>query len=109
MKYVALILLSWCVCASSALKLASKQSPGFDGFGKPDPFNRNDDDEVDQGEPNSPRHNIVNDDPNMITANQAADEEESFVQRASKKVLKKVPGFDGFGKPDPFNRNDDDE
>ena len=31
----------------SFLQLASKKGDGFDGFGAPDPFNQNDDDEVD--------------------------------------------------------------
>merc|ERR1719440_1842818 len=110
MKYVALILLSWCVCNSCALKFAAKRSPGFDGFGAPDPFNRNDDDEVDQGEPNAPEdHDPEDDDQNMITEQQAAAEDDDSFMQLARKVAKKAPGFDGFGRPDPFNRNDDDE
>merc|ERR1719267_74033 len=106
MKYVAVILLSWCDCDSSALTLASKREPGFDGFGTPDPFNRNDDDEVDAGEPNAPEDHDSDDDANMITEQQAnAEDDDSFMQLG----VKREPGFDGFGTPDPFNRNDDDE
>merc|ERR1719478_1884788 len=89
-----------------ASKKVSKKSPGFDGFGAPDPFNRNDDDDVDAGEPNAPLKENPNQDANMITS---AEAEDSFVQLASKKVSKKGDGFDGFGAPDPFNRNDDDD
>merc|ERR1719473_791667 len=90
---------------------SAKQSPGFDGFGAPDPFNRNDDDEVDQGEPNAPeQHDPEDDDQNMVTEQEAAaeDDDDSFMQLA-RKSAQKSPGFDGFGDPDPFNRNDDDE
>merc|ERR1719352_1842066 len=87
----------------------SKKNPGFDGFGAPDPFNRNDDDEVDAGEPNAPEAHDSSDDANMVTEEQAnAEDDDSFVQVGSKRV-KREPGFDGFGTPDPFNRNDDDE
>merc|ERR1719217_1574414 len=65
---------------------------GFDGFGTPDPFNQNDDDEVDQGEPNAPEAENPNVDENMVSDEDADDD-----------------GFDGFGTPDPFNQNDDDE
>merc|ERR1711943_145085 len=65
---------------------------GFDGFGTPDPFNQNDDDEVDQGEPNAPENENPNED---------ADDDDSFVQVASK-ATKRGDGFDGFGTPDPF-------
>merc|ERR1719146_183510 len=86
-----------------------KKNPGFDGFGAPDPFNRNDDDEVDQNEPNAPLQHDPNDDANMVTEEEAnAEDDDSFLQKA-RKSMKKNPGFDGFGAPDPFNRNDDDE
>merc|ERR1719506_1677195 len=79
---------------------------GFDGFGTPDPFNQNDDDEVDQGEPNAPEQENPNEDENMVSE-EDADDDDSFVQTGSK--VKKGDGFDGFGTPDPFNQNDDDE
>merc|ERR1719352_1867957 len=59
----------------------SKKNPGFDGFGAPDPFNRNDDDEVDQGEPNAPVDHDSSDDANMVTEEQAnAEDDDSFLQ-----------------------------
>merc|ERR1719473_1228950 len=79
---------------------------GFDGFGAPDPFNQNDDDEVDQGEPNAPEKENPNDDANMVSGD---GDDDSFVQLSSKKASRKGDGFDGFGAPDPFNQNDDDE
>jgi len=85
-----------------------KKGDGFDGFGTPDPFNQNDDDEVDQGEPNAPEQENPDEDANMVSDEDAADDDDSFVQVGSKKV-KKGDGFDGFGTPDPFNQNDDDE
>merc|ERR1712151_776272 len=72
-----------------------------------DPFNQNDDDQVDAGEPNAPEQENPNDDANMVTDD--GDDDDSFVQMASKKVAKKGDGFDGFGTPDPFNQNDDDQ
>merc|ERR1719454_1643589 len=84
----------------------AKKNPGFDGFGAPDPFNRNDDDEVDQGEPNAPEEHDSEDDANMVSEQEAnAEDDDSFMQVA-RKATKKNPGFDGFGAPDPFNRND---
>merc|ERR1719316_696128 len=82
-----------------------KKGDGFDGFGAPDPFNQNDDDEVDQGEPNAPEQENPNEDENMVS--DEADDDDSFVQTGSK--VKRGDGFDGFGSPDPFNQNDDDE
>jgi len=90
----------------SSKKKVSKKGDGFDGFGAPDPFNQNDDDEVDQGEPNAPVKENPNDDANMVSGD---GDDDSFVQVSSKKVSKKGDGFDGFGAPDPFNQNDDDE
>jgi len=89
-----------------ASKKVSRKGDGFDGFGAPDPFNQNDDDEVDQGEPNAPEKENPNDDANMVSGD---GDDDSFVQVASKKVSRKGDGFDGFGAPDPFNQNDDDE
>merc|ERR1719379_966297 len=86
-------------------KKVAKKGDGFDGFGAPDPFNQNDDDEVDQGEPNAPEKENPNDDANMVSGN---GDDDSFVQ-VSSKVAKRGDGFDGFGAPDPFNQNDDDE
>merc|ERR1719247_3641546 len=83
-----------------------KKGDGFDGFGTPDPFNQNDDDQVDQGEPNAPLKENPDDDANMVSGED--DDDDSFVQVGSKKT-KKGDGFDGFGTPDPFNQNDDDE
>merc|ERR1719160_2214674 len=88
-------------------KKVAKKGDGFDGFGTPDPFNQNDDDQVDQGEPNAPDQENPNDDANMVSDDDSDDD--SFVQMASKKVAKKGDGFDGFGTPDPFNQNDDDQ
>merc|ERR1719335_1780293 len=90
--------------ALSFLQKSSRGS-GFDGFGSPDPFNRNDDDKLDAGEPNAPEENPAQD-PNMVSNDDADDD--SFAQIASK-VTKKGDGFDGFGSPDPFNRNEDDK
>merc|ERR1719446_104561 len=90
----------------SFMQVGVKREPGFDGFGTPDPFNRNDDDEVDAGEPNAPEDHDSDDDANMITEQQAnAEDDDSFVQVGAKRE----PGFDGFGTPDPFNRNEDDD
>merc|ERR550514_1373802 len=80
---------------------------GFDGFGAPDPFNQNDDDQVDAGEPNAPDAENPNEDANMVSDDGSDEEDDSFVQVASK--VKKGDGFDGFGAPDPFNQNDDDQ
>merc|ERR1740138_1654327 len=89
-----------------ASKKVAKRGDGFDGFGAPDPFNQNDDDQVDQGEPNAPMQENPNDDANMVSGD---NDDDSFVQLASKKVAKRGDGFDGFGAPDPFNQNDDDQ
>merc|ERR1719160_2432699 len=70
----------------------TKKGDGFDGFGSPDPFNQNDDDQVDAGEPNAPPKDNPNDDENMVSEDEA-----------------KGDDFDGFGSPDPFNQNDDDQ
>merc|ERR1719272_757414 len=43
-------------------KRQEQRGDGFDGFGAPDPFNQNDDDEVDQGEPNAPAKEDPNED-----------------------------------------------
>merc|ERR1719171_2257916 len=82
----------------------TKKGDGFDGFGSPDPFNQNDDDEVDQGEPNAPDKDNGDEDANMVS-DEDANDDDSFMQTASK-VTKKGDGFDGFGAPDPFNQND---
>merc|ERR1719218_521781 len=117
MKYFAVILLSWCVLDSSALKFTSRRAlrgPGFDGFGAPDPFNRNDDDEVDAGEPNAPDAENPNDDPNMVTEQESADDD-SFLQVASSN--KKAPEDElakemthdlemNFNKIAPFGKED---
>jgi len=91
----------------SFVQTSSKKGDGFDGFGTPDPFNQNDDDQVDAGEPNAPDQENPNDDANMVSDDDA-DDDDSFVQVGSK-VAKKGDGFDGFGTPDPFNQNDDDQ
>merc|ERR1712072_1229374 len=70
-----------------ASKRVSKKGDGFDGFGTPDPFNQNDNDEVDQGEPNAPENDNPNEDANMVS-DEDADDDDSFVQVASK-VTKK--------------------
>merc|ERR1740130_806987 len=89
-----------------ASKKVAKKGDGFDGFGAPDPFNQNDDD---QGEPNAPDAENPNEDANMVSDDEANEDDDSFMQVASKKVAKKGDGFDGFGAPDPFNQNDDDQ
>merc|ERR1719352_194417 len=94
------------VASASGLSFLQTKGDGFDGFGAPDPFNQNDDDEVDQGEPNAPEQENPNEDENMVS-DEDADDDDSFVQTGSK--VKKSDGFDGFGAPDPFNQNDDDE
>merc|ERR1719198_2810744 len=86
----------------------TKKGDGFDGFGAPDPFNQNDDDQVDAGEPNAPETENPNEDANMVSDDEDSDDDDSFAQVASK-VTKKGDGFDGFGAPDPFNQNDDDQ
>merc|ERR1719486_1018118 len=91
--------------AVSFLQKKALKGDGFDGFGTPDPFNRNDDDKVDAGEPNAPEEDPEQE-PNMVSDDDVDDD--SFAQVASK-VSKKGDGFDGFGTPDPFNRNDDDK
>merc|ERR1711865_584154 len=75
----------------SFVQTASKKvkGDGFDGFGAPDPFNQNDDDQVDAGEPNAPDQENPNDDANMVSDDDADDDDDSFVQVASKKVAKK--------------------
>merc|ERR1711865_433098 len=88
----------------SFVQVSSKKGDGFDGFGTPDPFNQNDDDQVDAGEPNAPDQENPNDDANMVSDDDA-DDDDSFVQVAAKKVAKKGDGFDGFGTPDPFNHH----
>merc|ERR1719199_2199163 len=85
----------------------AKKGDGFDGFGTPDPFNQNDDDQVDAGEPNAPEQENPNDDANMVSDDDDTDDD-SFVQVKSK-VAMKGDGFDGFGTPDEFNQNDDDQ
>merc|ERR1719247_2480573 len=85
----------------------AKKGDGFDGFGTPDPFNQNDDDQVDAGEPNAPEQENPNDDANMVSDDDDTDDD-SFVQVKSK-VTMKGDGFDGFGTPDEFNQNDDDQ
>jgi len=62
---------------------------------------------LDQGEPNAPDAENPNEDANMV-ADGEEDDDDSFLQVASK-VAKKGDGFDGFGTPDPFNQNDDDQ
>merc|ERR1711869_30472 len=77
-------------------KTAKKKGDGFDGFGSPDPFNRNDDDEVDAGEPNAPLAEDPNSDPNMVKAG-AEDSDDSFLQVSSKTA------------GEPIAKDDDDE
>jgi len=102
-----LLSLSTASASPSFLQLAAKKGDGFDGFGAPDPFNQNDDDQVDQGEPNAPDAENPNEDANMVTEDEANEDDDSFMQLSSK--AKRGDGFDGFGAPDPFNQNDDDQ
>jgi len=60
----------------------AKKGDGFDGFGAPDPFNQNDDDEVDQGEPNAPEKENPNEDANMVSGN----DDDSFLQVSSSSI-----------------------
>merc|ERR1719274_260087 len=107
MRHIALLLIATCAYSVGAFeKLLATRGDGFDGFGTPDPFNQNDDDQVDQGEPNAPEAENPNEDENMVS-DEDADDDDSFVQTGSK--VTKGDGFDGFGTPDPFNQNDDDE
>merc|ERR1719389_1117845 len=85
----------------------TKKGDGFDGFGAPDLFNQNDDDQVDQDEPNAPDAENPNEDANMVTEDEANEDDDSFVQVSSR--TSRGDGFDGFGAPDPFNQNDDDQ
>merc|ERR1719238_323328 len=105
-RAAALLLISCFAMTTVVTGKVAKKGDGFDGFGTPDPFNRNDDDQVDQGEPNAPSNENPDEDPNMVSAGD--EDDDSFVQVGSK-LAKKGDGFDGFGTPDPFNRNDDDE
>ena len=91
-----------------ASKKVAKKGDGFDVFGKPDPFNQNDDDQVDAGEPNAPAAENPNDDAYKVSDDGDSDDV-SFVQVASKKVAKKGDGFNEFRKPAPFNQNHDDQ
>merc|ERR1719148_512814 len=109
MKCTAILLLiasafSTGLASPSFLQMRVKKGDGFDGFGAPDPFNQNDDDQVDQGEPNAPDAENPNEDANMVSEDEE-DDGDAFVQVTSK-VEKKGDGFDGFGAPDPFNQND---
>merc|ERR1719267_281449 len=111
MSRLSLLLLALGVCSVGAFEKllalqAAKKGDGFDGFGTPDPFNQNDDDQVDQGEPNAPLKENPDDDANMVSEDEE-DDDDSFVQVGAKKA-KKGDGFDGFGTPHPFNQNDDD-
>ena len=76
---------------------------GCDGFGVPDPFNQNDDDQVVQCQPNAPHVENPSQDPNMVSDNDE-DGDDSSVQITSK-VAKNGDGFDGLGAPEPFNQN----
>jgi len=49
-----------------------------------DPFNQNDDDQVDAGEPNAPDQENPNDDANMVSDDDA-DDDDSFVQKVESK------------------------
>merc|ERR1719272_2722034 len=73
----------------SFVQTSSKKGDGFDGFGTPDPFNQNDDDQVDAGEPNAPDQENPNDDANMVSDDDSDDDDDSFAQVASKKFLAK--------------------
>ena len=94
--------------AGNIQESCNKKGDGFDGFGAPDPFKQNDDDQVDQGEPNAPNAESPNEDANMISDDEANEGDSSLVQLASKKVAKQGSGLDDLGAPDPFNQNDDD-
>jgi hypothetical protein len=72
-------------------KKVAKKGDRFHGFGKPVPFNQNDDDQVDAGEPNAPAAENPNDDANKVSDDDDSDDV-SFVQVASKKVAKKGDG-----------------
>ena len=84
-----------------------KKGDGFVGFGKPDPFNQNDDDQVDAGETNAIGNYWDYSFENHWDFVPHESDDDSFVQVASKKAAKKGDGFDIFGKP--VNQNDDDQ
>lgn len=72
-------------------KVARKGS-GFDGFGDPNEFNRDDEDEVDAGQPNMPpADDASDDDANMVTE-QDVDDDDAFVQLGRSVHTKKVRG-----------------
>ena len=103
-----------------AAKKVAKKGDGFDGFGTPDPFNQNDDDQVDAGEPNAPAKEDPNDDANKVSDDDDSDDA-SYVKLAREGsafddalldayVLSYTPfpyGFDEFGTPDPFKEKND--
>merc|ERR550537_770298 len=72
-----------------------KKGDGFDGFGAPDPFNQNDDDQVDAGEPNAPDAENPNEDANMVSDDGSDEDDDSFVQVPSED--EKVELVDGIG------------
>merc|ERR1719399_2118903 len=97
-----------------ASKKSKRKGDGFDGFGSPDPFNRNDDDEVDAGEPNAPDQENPNDDPNMVKEG-SEDDDDSFLQlgsstqKAPEDELAKEMTHDlemNFNKIAPFGKED---
>ena len=53
-------------------------SDGLDGFGTPDPFNQNDDDQVDAGGPNAPEQEHPSDDAMVNMASMASIFQQSF-------------------------------
>ena len=63
------------------LCLQARKGEGFEGSGTPDPFNQNDDDQVDTGEPNAPDAKNPNDDANT-ESDEDAGVEDSIAQVA---------------------------
>ena len=85
-------------CAYTLFGGRSPVTPSsFDGFGAPDPFNQNDDDQMDQGESNAAGGENPEKDANMVSDDEANEYDDSFVQLASNNLAKKGDGSDGFG------------
>merc|ERR1719440_110054 len=71
-----------------------KKGDGFDGFGAPDPFNQNDDDQVDAGEPNAPDAENPNEDANMVSDDGSDEDDDAFVQVATRNAQKFLAKLD---------------
>ena len=81
-------------------KVAKKGHAFASGFGTHD--------QRDAGEPTAHEKENPNDGVDMASDSDDVDDD-SLEQDASKKFVEKDNGFDGFGTPDPFNQNSDDQ